>query len=174
MGSDNQFRNGFFSDRVHSGRYKASRNRVCSVSTMLRPRHALIGDGLRRPSAAAYARTRVGKCGGRGSCQSTSFWHDAASSRLYGLQLFAALCCNALSGLRSGVELAVLWILRFPATTRVRVANYFNHRLTCPTALAGTLIFTTSSDHFSPRMLRSKAVLNQISRKAYGICSSFL
>lgn len=78
----------FLENGAHGGGYKAGRNRVCSVSTMLRPRHALIGDGLRRPSAAAYARTRVGKCGGRGSCRSTGSWHDAASSRFYGLQLF--------------------------------------------------------------------------------------
>lgn len=34
------------------------------MSGMLRPRHALIGDGLRRPTTAAYARTQLGKCGG--------------------------------------------------------------------------------------------------------------
>lgn len=36
------------------------------MSGMLRPRHALIGDGLRRPTTAAYARTQLGKCGGEG------------------------------------------------------------------------------------------------------------
>lgn len=73
-----------------------SRNRVCSNTATLRPRHALIGDGLRRPSTAAYTRTRVGKCGGRGSCQSADFWHDAASPRSYRQQLFAAMCCVTL------------------------------------------------------------------------------
>lgn len=55
--------------------------------------------------------------GGRGSCQSASSWHDAASSRSYGLQLFAALCCNALSGLRPGVEPSAAWFLRFHAAS---------------------------------------------------------
>lgn len=64
------------------------------MSGMLRPRHALIGDGLRRPTTAAYARTQLGKCGGggRGSCPSTAFWRDAASSRSYRQQLFTLSC----------------------------------------------------------------------------------
>lgn len=84
----------------------ASRNRVCSGTATLRPRHALIGDGLRRPSAAAYARTRVGKRGGRGSCHGVRISGTMPRRRARTGNSYSPLCAAILRyRLRLGVEL---------------------------------------------------------------------